>query len=174
MKILLVDDEEAILDVFKQALQAANFDVFTALTGSSGIDLTKKEHPDVIFLDQVLPDMNGNQVLQQLKADPETKQIPIAILSNFNQDTLVQNAMKMGASDYILKYQIAPQDLAAKATSLLQEVHKEEPAPQQISNAPIAQTQPGAVPPTQTTSVQPSVAQPNQTATPVSDVKPTQ
>lgn len=149
MKVLLVDDEEAILDVFKQALQTANFDVITALTGSQGLDITKKEHPDVIFLDQVLPDMNGNQILQQLKADPETKQIPVAILSNFNQDTLVANAMKMGAADYILKYQIAPQDLAAKATSLLQEVHKAEPSAQiaQPSNPvmqPMTPAQPSA------------------------------
>ena len=121
MKILLIDDEEAILEVFKQALEAANFQVVTALTGNQGMDLTKKEHPDLIFLDQVLPDMNGNEVLQQLKADPETKQIPIAILSNFSQDTLVENAMKMGAVDYILKYQIAPQDLGAKATRIIEE-----------------------------------------------------
>lgn len=141
MKILLIDDEEAILDVFKQALTSANFDVITALTGSEGMDLTKKEHPDIIFLDQVLPDMNGNQVLQQLKADPETKHIPIAMLSNFNQDTLVQNAMKMGAADYILKYQIAPTDLIAKANGLLQEVHLGEIPVQTIDNSKIQEEQ---------------------------------
>lgn len=121
MKILLIDDEEAILEVFKQALEQANFTVVTALTGNEGMDKAKKEHPDLIFLDQVLPDMNGNQVLQLLKADPETKHLPIAILSNFNQDTLVQNAMKEGAADYILKYQIAPSDLVAKANQIIQE-----------------------------------------------------
>src|SRR5579885_1973552 len=124
MKVLLIDDEEAIIEVFKQALQQdPGIEVITALTGNEGLDLAKKEHPDVIFLDQVLPDMNGNLVLEQLKADPDTKHIPIAILSNFNQDTLVENAMKIGASDYILKYQIAPQDLRAKADQMLQESH---------------------------------------------------
>jgi PleD family two-component response regulator len=93
------------------------------------MDKAKKEHPDLIFLDQVLPDMNGNQVLQQLKADPDTKSIPIAILSNFNQDTLVQNAMKMSATDYILKYQISPTDLVAKTHALLEEAHAQTPAP---------------------------------------------
>jgi len=132
MKILLIDDEEAILDVFKQALEQANFEVITALTGSEGMDKTKKDHPDLIFLDQVLPDMNGNQALQQLKADPETKSIPIAILSNYNQDTLVENAMKMGASDYILKYQIAPHDLVEKVNELLTGVHKAEVATQVV------------------------------------------
>src|SRR5579872_3555843 len=147
MKILLIDDEEAILDVFKQALQQANFEVITALTGAEGMDKTRQEHPDVIFLDQVLPDMNGNQVLQQLKADPDTKRIPIAILSNFNQDTLVQNAMKMGASDYILKYQIAPQDLIAKANGLLQEVHLAPPSPQVVKDPgePVATAAPGTI-----------------------------
>ncbi len=121
MKVLLIDDEEAILEVFKQALEQANFQVITALTGNEGMDKTKKEHPDIIFLDQVLPDMNGNDALQRLKADPETKSIPIAILSNFNQDTLVQNAIKMGATDYILKYQIAPSDLVEKASQIIEE-----------------------------------------------------
>ena len=106
--------------------------------------------------------MNGNQVLQQLKADPETKQIPVAILSNFNQDTLVQNAMKMGASDYILKYQIAPQDLAAKVTSLLQEVNKAEPAPQVAQpSKPLTQPMAPAQP-------APSTPQPNPVPTPAS------
>lgn len=126
MKVLLIDDEEAILEVFKQALESAQFTVITALTGNEGMDKTKKEHPDVIFLDQVLPDMNGNEVLQQLKADPDTKAIPIAILSNFNQDTLVQNALKMGAIDYILKYQIAPSDLVAKANQIVTENQRKQ------------------------------------------------
>lgn len=136
MKVLLVDDEEAILDVFKQALEQANFVVVTALTGTDGIEKTKTEHPDAILLDQILPDMNGNQVLQQLKADPETKTIPIAILSNFNQDTLVENAMKMGAVDYILKYQIAPQDLAAKVQDMLNEAHPTIGQPDAEQGAP--------------------------------------
>lgn len=121
MKILLIDDEEAILDVFKQALEQAQIEVLTSLTGNDGMQKTRTEHPDLIFLDQVLPDMNGNEVLQQLKADPDTKNIPIAMLSNFNQDTLVENAMKMGAADYILKYQIAPHDLVTKATQIVEE-----------------------------------------------------
>lgn len=128
MKILLIDDEEAILDVFKQALSQGEFEVITATTGNQGMEMTRKEHPDLIFLDQILPDINGNEVLQQLKADPETKQIPIAVLSNYNQDTLVATAMKMGASDYILKYQVAPSDLVKKAHELFDNAYKAKSA----------------------------------------------
>lgn len=127
MKILIIDDEEAILDVFTQALQQGGFEVITSQTGSEGMDKARKEHPDLIFLDQILPDTNGNQILEQLKADPDTKQIPIAILSNYNQDSLVETAMKMGAADYILKYQVAPADLAKKAHELFDNAYKAKP-----------------------------------------------
>lgn len=121
MKVLLIDDEEAILEVFKQALEQEQIEVVTALTAVDGMDKAHTQHPDIIFMDQILPDMGGNEALQQLKADPETKHIPIAMLSNFNQQTLIDAAMKIGASEYILKYQIAPKDLAGKAKQLVQE-----------------------------------------------------
>ncbi|HEX7042219.1 MAG TPA: response regulator [Patescibacteria group bacterium] len=166
MKVLLVDDEEAILEVFKQALiQDPSFEVLTALTGNQGLELTKKEHPDVIFLDQVLPDMNGNDVLQQLKSDPDTKNIPIAILSNFNQDTLVENAMKIGASDYVLKYQIAPRDLLEKAKQLVKESGIVATPPQTAAAVtPPAQSVQPQPDPTQSAQVQ---TQPMPTSTPI-------
>lgn len=121
MKVLLIDDEAAILEVFKQALEQQGIEVVTALTAVDGMDKARTQHPDIIFMDQILPDMGGNEALQQLKADPETKHTPIAILSNFNQQTLIDAAMKIGASEYILKYQIAPKDLAEKAKQLVEE-----------------------------------------------------
>jgi two-component system alkaline phosphatase synthesis response regulator PhoP len=121
MKVLLIDDEQAILEVFKQALEQEQMEVITALTAVDGMDKARSQHPDIIFMDQILPDMGGNEALQQLKADPDTKHIPIAMLSNFNQQTLIDAAMKIGASEYILKYQIAPKDLAEKAKQLVQE-----------------------------------------------------
>lgn len=148
MKVLLVDDEEAILEVFKQALeQDPSFEVLTAVTGNQALESTKNNHPDIIFLDQVLPDMNGNEVLHQLKLDPETKKIPIAMLSNFNQDTLVENAMKLGASDYILKYQIAPHDLVQKAFQLATSAAKTADGPIPVVSAQPAPstTQPAVV-----------------------------
>ncbi|HXS15080.1 MAG TPA: response regulator [Candidatus Saccharimonadales bacterium] len=121
MKVLLIDDEESILEVFKQALEQEEIEVITALTATDGMDKARTQHPDIIFLDQILPDMGGNEALQQLKADPDTKRIPIAMLSNFNQQTLIDAAIKIGASEYILKYQIAPKDLVGKAKQLVEE-----------------------------------------------------
>ncbi len=131
MKVLLVDDEQAILLVFEEALKKGNIEVVTATTGLSALEKAKADKPDVILLDQILPDMNGNQVLEQLKQEELTKNIPVAILSNFNQQNLIDEAMKLGSLDYIMKYQIAPQDLIQKVQQLHQEGNQQTPTQDQ-------------------------------------------
>src|SRR5579859_1776642 len=120
-KVLLVDDEAAIVEVFSQALKAGGFDVITASNGNEGISKAKSEKPDIILLDQILPDINGNEILHTLKEDPATKDIPVAIVSNFTQDTMIQDAINRGAVDYLMKYQISPQDLVTKVNQIISE-----------------------------------------------------
>jgi len=119
MKILIVDDDENIGVVFETAFQKAGFQTVVALNGKSAIDKAKAEKPNLILLDQVLPDISGNEVLRTLKADTETRQIPILILSNFTQEELVKEAIANEAMDYIFKYQIEPQDLVSKVRQIL-------------------------------------------------------
>jgi DNA-binding response OmpR family regulator len=126
MKILLVDDDEALMTVFATALKKHGYDVITAINGALGLEKAKTEKPDLIFLDQVLPDIQGNEILKTLKEDLETKDIPVAMLSNFGQNELVQEAINTGAIDYILKYQIEPDDLDTKIKELTK-VTKTEP-----------------------------------------------
>jgi len=126
-KILLVDDDQSILTIFETALKGAGFDTVTALDGKSGLEKASTEHPDLVLLDQVLPDMNGNDVLKTLKADPALKAIPVSLLSNFGQNQLVQDALSQGAVDYILKYQVEPADLVNKVKEILK---TSQPAPQ--------------------------------------------
>ena len=107
MKILLVDDDVSLMTVFATTLKGKGYEVVTAATGQEGINKAKTEKPDLIFLDQVLPDIQGNEVLKTLKNDLETKSTPIAMLSNFGQNELIQEAINSGAVDYILKYQLS-------------------------------------------------------------------
>lgn len=118
MKILLVDDDDALMTVFSTSLRGHGYDVITAANGQTGLDKAKTEKPDLVFLDQVLPDIQGNEVLKTLKGDLETKDIPVAMLSNFGQNELIQEAINTGAVDYILKYQIEPDDLDTKIKEL--------------------------------------------------------
>ncbi|OGH18926.1 MAG: hypothetical protein A3F31_02335 [Candidatus Levybacteria bacterium RIFCSPHIGHO2_12_FULL_38_12] len=120
-KILLVDDDQALATVFQTALKNAGFQTVVAYDGKSGLAKAKSEKPDIILLDQVLPDIEGSEVLKTLKSDPDTKKIVVSMLSNFGQDQLIKGAINAGAADYILKYQVEPQDVVSKAKSLLKE-----------------------------------------------------
>ena len=119
MKVLIVDDDENISAVFETALQKSGIETVFSLNGKSGIDKAKSEKPDLILLDQVLPDISGNEVLKTLKADIHTQSIPVIILSNFSQEELVKEAINNGAMDYVFKYQVEPQDLVNKVKQAL-------------------------------------------------------
>jgi len=118
MKILMVDDDQALLTVFGTSLKKNGYDVITAPNGKTGIEKARTEKPDLVLLDQVLPDIQGNEVLTTLKADPDTKSIPVAMLSNFGQNELIQKALNAGAIDYILKYQVDPDYLNTKVAEI--------------------------------------------------------
>ncbi len=126
MKILLVDDDEALAMIFGTTLKKEGFTVLSATTGKNGLEMAKAEKPDFILLDQILPDMKGNDVLISLKEDMETTKIPVAMLSNYGQTELVQDAINNGAVDYILKYQVEPQDLVKKVQELMNEASSSE------------------------------------------------
>jgi len=119
MKILLVDDDEALLTIFETAFKKDGLEVVTASTGEDGLSKTKTEKPDIILLDQILPDISGNDVLKTLKQDDATKNIPVMILSNFSQQELVDKALEQGAVDYIFKYQVEPKDVVEKVRAIL-------------------------------------------------------
>ncbi len=126
MKILMIDDDPALITVISTALQAENYQIITAADGRTGLNLAQTEKPDFILLDQVLPDIQGNEVLATLKQNEDTKNIPVVLFSNFYKPELMQQAINQGAVDYLLKYQIEPKDLLTKIKSLTQESKAEQ------------------------------------------------
>jgi len=99
-------------------LRNGGFIVDVALNGRDGIKLVKN-NPDLIILDVMLPEMNGIDVLKELKSNDHYKSIPVFMLSNLGQDSIVQEALKIGATEYIIKLQIDPYELVKRATDLL-------------------------------------------------------
>jgi len=119
MKVLLIDDDQDFVHIFEAALTNDGFQTVSSGTGEDGLVKAKTERPDLILLDQVLPDLSGNDVLKTLKADDQTKAIPVIFLSNFSQEELVKGALDEGAADYVFKYQVEPKEVVAKIKQAL-------------------------------------------------------
>lgn len=119
MKVLIIDDDEDLMGIFETALIKEGFETINELTGQAGIERAKNERPDLIILDQVMPDTSGNYVLKTLKEDETTKDIPVILLSNFSQEELVKGALEAGAIDYLFKYQVEPREVVDKVKEAL-------------------------------------------------------
>ena len=102
-KILIVDDVVSNVLLLKILLSNEKFQVCTANNGTTCIEMAKKEHPDLILLDVMMPDMNGFDTATVLKKDSETKEIPIIFLTALNTPQDLVHGFQVGASDFLTK-----------------------------------------------------------------------
>lgn len=123
-KILFVEDEESLQKSMSSMLDKEHYQIFSALDGEVGLMVAKKELPDLILLDLILPKKNGFEVLTELKADPSTKNIPIIVLTNLEGSADVERALTSGATTYLVKANYTLQDVLAKIESVLEHASK--------------------------------------------------
>lgn len=102
-KILLVDDEVSLVAMIKKRLEANNYDVITAYDGLEAMDKVKKEKPDLIVLDLMLPRMDGYRVCGLLKKDSQYLSIPIIMFTARAQEIDIKMGKEMGCDAYIIK-----------------------------------------------------------------------
>ncbi len=102
-KILVVDDEVYILHILDFSLGAEGFDVITANNGEMAIAKAKQERPNLIVLDIMMPVLDGYETLKHLKADQDTKDIPVILLTAKGRDVDKRLGFEVGATDYIVK-----------------------------------------------------------------------
>lgn len=100
VKILVIDDDEGMTELLSLLLAPASSKVITASSGPEGIELVKKQAPDVIILDLMMPEVNGWLVCKQIREFSET---PILILSAMDAPGMVAQALDVGADDYLVK-----------------------------------------------------------------------
>jgi DNA-binding response OmpR family regulator len=99
--ILVVDDDTAILDMISQILQEENYHVITANNGRAAITRAQQEEPRLILLDLMMPEMNGWQVINELRASPKTRSIPVLLLSARRE--MAVTAQELGVTSYLEK-----------------------------------------------------------------------
>jgi twitching motility two-component system response regulator PilH len=116
--ILIVDDSPTEVHVMKKALEKHGFQTAVANDGAEGIRLAREMHPDLIFMDIVMPGMNGYQATRTLANDPNTRSIPIVMVTSKGQETDKIWGLRQGAIDYMVK-PVSPDQLVAKAQATL-------------------------------------------------------
>lgn len=104
-KIFLIEDEKSLREILVMRLTEAGFEVEVAVDGAEALEKLKTITPDLILLDIILPKINGFEVLEKIKGDLATKDIPVIVLSNLGQDTDIKRALDLGAADYFIKAQ---------------------------------------------------------------------
>jgi len=125
-KILLVDDEADILEIVGYNLKKEGFDVFTANSGTQAIEIAKKEIPDLIILDVMMPEMDGMETCYQIRNIPSLNQTLITFLSARSEDYSQIAGFDAGADDYITK-PIKPRVLISKVKAMLRRVRSNVP-----------------------------------------------
>ncbi|MFC1678202.1 response regulator [Patescibacteria group bacterium] len=118
-KILIVEDEVFLIDLYRIKFEREGYEVITAMDGQTGLEAAKKDKPDIILLDIVMPVMNGFEVLEALKKDDTTKDIKVYILSNLGQSDEIQQGLDKGADGYLIKANITPGELTDYVAKVL-------------------------------------------------------
>lgn len=120
-KILIIEDEEVLLLTLESKLKKEGYDVITARNGEDGLDLIKKESPDLVLLDIVMPKMTGMEMMEKLKRNESIVAPLIVVISNSGQPVELEELKRLGASDWLIKTNFNPQELVEKVRTLLGE-----------------------------------------------------
>jgi twitching motility two-component system response regulator PilH len=116
--ILIVDDSPTEVHVMKKALEKSGYTTAIAGDGAEGIRLAREMTPDLIFMDVVMPGVNGYQATRTLSNDPKTRTIPIIMVTSKGLETDKIWGLRQGAVDYMVK-PVSPDQLVAKAQATL-------------------------------------------------------
>lgn len=119
-KILIIDDDPFILDMYVLKFKERGFEVETAADAKAGLKLLKEKPPELVLLDIVMPIMDGFAALREIKEAKPAFPGKVVMLTNLGQKEDVERAMQMGADDYIIKAHFTPTEVVDKVESLLQ------------------------------------------------------
>jgi len=101
-KILLIDDSQTQI-LYEKMMLSNSFDIITASNGNLGVATAVKERPDLILLDVVMPEMDGVECLKSMRAQEETKNIPIIMVTSKSDQSRIDSCFQLGCNDYITK-----------------------------------------------------------------------
>lgn len=131
-KILIVDDEEDILELVRYNLNREGFHTLCAASGEAALEQVRKERPDLIVLDLMLPGVDGLEVARRIKGNADLRSIPIVMLTAKGEEADVVTGLELGADDYIIK-PFSPKIMIARIKTVLRRQNE----PEQSDDVPI-------------------------------------
>src|SRR5262245_5105885 len=102
-KILVVDDERDLVDILAFNLRREQYDVLTAFDGEKALEIARRDAPDLVILDLMLPGMGGLEVCRRLRSEPRTSKTPVVMLTAKGEETDAVIGLSQGADDYVRK-----------------------------------------------------------------------
>lgn len=121
IKVLLIEDEPEVLELYRLKLTLDDYDVVVASSGKEGLSKALSENPELVFLDIKMPEMDGFEVLKKLRESPKTKNTPVVILSNFDEQEMIEKGLSLGANEFLIKSQFTPEEISSKIKGWVEE-----------------------------------------------------
>jgi DNA-binding response OmpR family regulator len=118
-KVLIIEDDKFLRELLGKKLSGLGYCAILAVDGEEGLEKIKKEKPDIVLLDLILPGINGFEVLEKAKKDSNISNIPVIILSNLGQSEDIEKGLKLGAKDFLVKAHFTPQEIVNKLQVVL-------------------------------------------------------
>lgn len=117
--VLLIEDEAALQEAVKLKMEKEGVKILTAETGEKGIEILKEKKPDLLWLDILLPGMNGLEVLRTIRADEKTRNLPVVVVSVSSSAEKIKQAFAMNVIDYIVKSEYTIDNIVRKIKEIL-------------------------------------------------------
>ena len=125
-KVLLVEDDPIIYRMYQKAFNLEGFTTELAKNGQEGLDKLKTFEPDIILLDIMMPKMNGVEMLEKLKTELNTKDIPVVVLTNVSDAGVTHEVFGKGASMIIVKSETEPEQVIGWINSVIEKAKKSQ------------------------------------------------
>ncbi|MCS7152124.1 MAG: response regulator [Endomicrobia bacterium] len=122
-KILIIEDDLELQDLMRFSFEHAGYSVYQAYNGKEGLERTKEILPDIIILDVLMPEMNGFEVIEELKKDPQVCLIPVIMLTSLSHTRDKLTGIKLGADEYLVK-PVEPYELIFRVEQLLKNYYE--------------------------------------------------
>lgn len=119
IRVAVIEDDSFLAGMYEHKISLEHMVPLLAYDGEAGLELIRKQKPDIVLLDIMMPKMDGWEVLRAMRASPETKTIPVIMLTNLGQKEDVDLALKSGANDYLIKAHFNPQEVVDRIRELI-------------------------------------------------------